>query len=71
MKNKGGEIQQAELSQMKEQLETFHSNLEEFAKKYKKEIISIQVWFLFIMASVKCLPKQGTIQKELPIMKRA
>ena len=38
MKSKGGEIHDAELSQMKEQLEKFHSNLEDFAKKHKKDI---------------------------------
>jgi len=37
-KAKGSEIQVAELSQMKDQLVTFKTNLEEFAKKYKKEI---------------------------------
>lgn len=38
MKSKGSEIHQAELSQMKDQMEKFHTNLEEFAKKYKKDI---------------------------------
>jgi len=38
MKSKGSEIQQAEMSQMKEQMELFHANLEDFAKKYKKDI---------------------------------
>ena len=34
----GTELKTAELSQMKQQIQTFHQNLEEFAKKYKKDI---------------------------------
>jgi len=35
---KGTEVKTAELSQMKTQMEVFQTNLEAFAKKYKKEI---------------------------------
>jgi len=35
---KGSEVKEAEISQMKDQLVTFKTNLEEFAKKYKKDI---------------------------------
>jgi len=34
----GSEMKTAELGQMKQQMQTFHQNLEEFAKKYKKDI---------------------------------
>jgi ESCRT-II complex subunit VPS22 len=38
LKKKATEIQTAEIGQMKEYLEVLKNNLEEFAKKYKKEI---------------------------------